>query len=270
MIAEIVKTVLIPGSVEFLLLGLSFGVALLYRGKSAATWGRRWLTFLAAIYLVLALPVVSNVLIAGIEPDIAPLETPANARGARVLAVVGNGVATYAAPNGAIHQMARRTAFAVLEGARLYHLLRPEWVIASGGIPSPASQHQPESVVIRDELVALGVPAERVVLESDSRNTEDQMANIAALSRERHWSPIVVVTTPAHARRVQLLAGRAGMDIVLAASDALRYDDERGGWRNWIPGTDALRGSESAMYEYIAVVYAWVTGGHDRPAVRPT
>lgn len=262
MLAEAVKTLLIPGSLTFLLIALVLGVIMLHAGSTGMRWGRRWLTTLTLSYLVLALPVVANVLIAGLEPEVRPIHSSADVEGARTLVVIGNGVVTYAVGERAIHQFARRTAFAVLEGARLYALFQPEWVIVSGGIPNPDSQQEPESVVIRNELVKIGVPRDRILLESDSRNTAGQLRNVARLVRERNiQEPLVVVTTPAHARRVMLMATEEGLDFVLATADALRYDaGEEAGWRNWVPSVSALRGSESALYEYLAVGYAWIGG----------
>ena len=259
MFAEIVKEFLIPGSITFLLLAVSACVALLYAGRRGATVGRRGLVLLLLLYLVLSIPVVANGLIAGLEPDVPPLHSREAARGARVVAVIGNGAVSYAASSGVVHQFARRTAFAVLEGARLYRLLEPEWVIVSGGIPNPNSQQEPESVIMRDELVRQGVPVERIVLESESTNTSQQLRNIARLVRARQLpEPIVVVTTPAHAARVQLFAAAEDLQVVLSSADELRYDStDTRRWRNWFPSAGALQGSASAMYEYLALVYGW-------------
>jgi uncharacterized SAM-binding protein YcdF (DUF218 family) len=257
-IAEVVKSVLIPGSVQFLLLGLGLGVVLLHAGKAGMRWGRRWLTLLALLYLVLALPLVSNALIAGLEPDYTPIRTKEDARGASVVAVIGNGVVTYASRDRAIQGFARRTAFAVLEAVRIHDLIQPSWMIASGGIPNPSSQTKPESEVMRDELVRLGVPSDRILLESGSRNTAEQTTNIAALLREKGLTgPVVLVTTPAHSRRVLMLAGKEGIDLVLGVADELRYDEGGAGWQVIVPTTGALVGSASAVYEYIAVAHAW-------------
>lgn len=261
MLAEIVKSALVPGSTAFLLLGLAAGVTLLYLGKAGSRLGRRWLTALVLAYVVLALPAVSNALIAGLEPDFPTIVSRDDVRGARALVVLGNGVVTYATREHWIHQFARRTAHAVLEGARLYTLTQPDVVIASGGIADPSSQRAPESEVIRDELVRLGVPRDRILLESASRNTREQMANVAQLARAKSLAgPLVLVTTPAHARRALMLARREGLDIVPSMADTLRYDSEAGGWRNWLPTIAALRGSESAAYEYLAVAYDWLRG----------
>jgi uncharacterized SAM-binding protein YcdF (DUF218 family) len=262
-LADVVKAT-VPGSLMFLCEGLIVGVVLLYRGPRLARWGRRWLTALGLLYGMLGLPAVSNSLIRGLQAGYARLETRSDARGADVIAVIGAGVVSYEADGLVIHEMARRTAFSVLETVRVYQLTHPSWVIASGGIPNPISQAAPESEVIRDELVRLGVPCNRILMDSESRTTEEQIANIARILRERRLpGRLVMVMTPAHTRRIMLLAARQHIDAVPSVTTELRYDGGRQGWRMWIPSVDALRGSESALYEYLAFAKAWVQRRHE-------
>jgi uncharacterized SAM-binding protein YcdF (DUF218 family) len=258
---EFVKSALIPGSLVFQSLGLIVGVSLLYGGPRLTRWARWWLTSLAVLYGLLALPIVSNGLSHSLQAGYARVETSTDGKGADVLAVIGAGVVGYDTDGRIIHEMTRRTAFTVLEAARVYQLTHPSWIIASGGIPDPAFQTTPESEIIRDELVKLGVPCNRILIESESRSTAEQVANITHMLRERRLPPrLIIVMTPAHARRVMLLAARQKINAVPAVATALRYDPGEKGWREWRPSAEALRGSEAAIYEYLAVTYAWLRG----------
>jgi uncharacterized SAM-binding protein YcdF (DUF218 family) len=258
-IAAVVKAALIPGSVSFLLLGLGLGVVLLYARTNAAVWGRTWLAGLLALYWLLSLPVFASVLIQGLQGDYGTIQTTKEAKGARLVFLVGNGTVSYSARGFALDQLTRRTAFCVFEAARLYRLIEPAWIVASGGIADAATQSKPESEMMRDELVRLGVPANRILLESESRSTVQQVANVADMIRLKQLSePMVLVTTPAHIRRVMLLMVRHGLDVVPSVTADLRYDRGQIGWRRWRPSGEALRGSESAMYEYLAFAYAWM------------
>ena len=46
-----------------------------------------------------------------------------------------------------------------------------------------------------------------------------------------------------------------GIDAMPSVTPDLRYDEGRTGWARWWPSMAALRGSESAMYEYLALAY---------------
>jgi hypothetical protein len=59
--------------------------------------------------------------------------TAGDAHGANVLVVVGNGSVHYTAGAFASHQLTRRSTFCAFEAARLYPLIRPDWVVATGG-----------------------------------------------------------------------------------------------------------------------------------------
>jgi uncharacterized SAM-binding protein YcdF (DUF218 family) len=256
-----VKAVFVPGSMAFLLSGVVVGAALLHGGPLAARIGRGVLTALAGGYVLLATPAVSSALVRGLHAGFGSIERPADAGGAPVVVVLGNGAVSHVAGGRALHQLVRRSAYCVLEGARLYELLRPEWIVASGGVADTRGQTRPESEIMRDELAKLGVPSDRVLLESESRSTAEQVAAVARLLREHALGDrTVLVTTPAHARRAMYLAGRVGLVAIPSIASELRYDDGEAGWRRWRPTLAALSGSHSAMYEYLALFYSRLKG----------
>jgi uncharacterized SAM-binding protein YcdF (DUF218 family) len=259
-----VKAALVPGSVPFLLIGLAVGVALLHR-PMRAHWGRRWLTALLIGYVALSLPAVSTALEEGLHPPYAALASAAEARGATAIVVLGNGAVTYGTPGLALDMMTRRTAFNVLEGARLYRLLNAP-VFVSGGIPDGGVNRRSEADIMRDAFVALGVPADRLVLETRSGNTQEQAANLAPLlaSHQR----FVLVTTPLHLRRTLTLFEAKGLRPVPSPSAITYREPDTGRWGLFVPDRNALRGSELIMYEYLALAYGrsrgWL-GARDTP-----
>jgi uncharacterized SAM-binding protein YcdF (DUF218 family) len=260
--AAIVKRYLIPGSTMFLLAGFAIGVVLLNSGPSMQ-WGRIWLTALLALYWLLSLPVIAHALIQSLQHRYGTIRTVEEAAGATVLVVVGNGAVRYTAGDFTIDHLTRRSAFCVFEAARLHRLLNPVWLVATGG--GEAGQHaRTESELMRDELVRFQVPADRILLESTSRTTEEQVANVARLLEQRGLGgPILVVTTGAHMPRVMKLFDGRGIEAIASVTPELRYDDGRRGWRRWYPSAAALRGSESAIYEYLARCYAAVHTTHE-------
>jgi uncharacterized SAM-binding protein YcdF (DUF218 family) len=258
--AAIVKRLLIPGSMTFLIIGLGLGVILLNAGRTVNPWGRVWLTTLFGLYVLLSLPAIAHVLIRNLQQQHGTIHVASDAGGAKVLVVIGNGSVRYATREFAVDQLTRRSAFCVFEAARLYRLIHPDWVIASGGIAGSDPHARPESELMREQLITCGVVAERIVLESTSRTTEEQIANLAQLLDQRGISgSMVIITTAAHIPRVMHLIQARGLNAVPSVTPELRYDDGRTGWRRWCPSFAALRGSESATYEYLALVYSTVT-----------
>ena len=111
------------------------------------------------------------------------------------------------------------TALNVSEAARLYRLLGPRHVIASGGMPPGGAGKRPESEVMREYLVRLGVAAEDIALESASINTTEQAEQVAALLPR--GARVLLVTAPAHMPRAAALFRSRGLDVVPAVSGSL-------------------------------------------------
>src|SRR5436190_356487 len=73
----------------------------------------------------------------------------------------------------------------VLEAARLFELLNSPLVIASGGVIEDDRAAAPESVALQRALIDLGVRPDRIVLESDSKNTRDEVILVKRMLAER-------------------------------------------------------------------------------------
>jgi uncharacterized SAM-binding protein YcdF (DUF218 family) len=263
-VAAIVKRFFIPGSMTFLIVGFAVGVGLLNFGGRPLQWGRVWLTSLLGLYWLLSLPVTAHALIQHLRHRYGTIATGQDTASARILVVVGNGAVHYRAGDLRIDQLTRRSAFCVFEAARLYRLIDPAWLVATGGDAETDEHAKTEAELIRDELVRFQVPANRILLESTSRTTEEQVKNVARLL-EHHAldAPILVVTTGAHMPRVMKMFDNQRIKAIASVTPELRYDDERTAWRRWYPSAAALRGSESAIYEYLARGYAAVQSVRD-------
>jgi uncharacterized SAM-binding protein YcdF (DUF218 family) len=256
-LASFVKQWLVPGTMPFLLLGLLAGGLLLNAGPAFLPAARAWLTAIAVLYWLLSLPAVAAVLINGQGRDYHSIIRPEDAAGSKVLVVVGNGSVHYSDGTHSVDFLTRRSVFCVFEAARLYQMFLPDRVIATGGDAGGWPGARPEAELIRELAVACGVPCDAIIVESGSRTTAEQVANvIELLSQHAIDGPIVVVTTSAHMPRVAGLFTDRGVRIVPAITPELRYDEGRTGWRRWWPSMAALTGSASAMYELMARVYA--------------
>ena len=243
-LSDLVKTT-VPGSVEFLLLGVVVGLLLLSSTR-LAVWGRRWLAFLVIVYLALATPLVSTWLQRPVSPRVMDR---ADAQGARVVVVLGNGIVTYTDGTRMVAAPSRRTAYNVLEGARLFALLDGPTVIVSGGIVDPESQLQSEADLMGEYLVRLGVPRDHLRIEASSTNTYEQSERVLAMVGR--GTPVVVVTTPIHMPRTIELFGSRGLRPIASASP-LDYMPEGSRLNMLLPNPSSLGASELALYEYLA------------------
>jgi uncharacterized SAM-binding protein YcdF (DUF218 family) len=263
--ADVVKG-FVPGSMALLVLGVLVGVAGLYV-RRLERWARRWLVALCLFYLALGIPVVSQLLERGTRPSYRPIATAADARAATAVVVLGNGIVSYEYEGLAVESLTRRTAFNAIEGARLYRLLRPSVVIASGGLANPEQFRRSEAEAIRDVLIRLGVPREVVVIEPGSSNTAEQAERVAPLLRDH--PRFALITSPIHMPRAVALFRSRGLNPTPAPS----HIDYTGGLQDsmlrFVPSANALRASELSMYEYLGMTYArsrgWLDPARDAP-----
>jgi len=115
--------------------------------------------------------------------------------------------------------------------ARLDHaveLFRQEiapLVITLGG-GSDREVGMTEGGVGRDYLLANGVPYDQIVAETESVDTEQQVAKLAQIARARHLNSIVVVSDGTHLFRIRKLCQDAGLIVYTSPRPALGHIDD--------------------------------------------
>jgi uncharacterized SAM-binding protein YcdF (DUF218 family) len=102
----------------------------------------------------------------------------------------------------------------------------------------------------------LGVQAEFLALEDRSENTEAQAANVAAVVGQEK---IILVTSASHMRRAVALFKKAGLDPLPAPVD-YQMDSRGVSARDLLPSTSNLIKVESALHEYLGLVWGRVRG----------
>lgn len=264
--AESFKLFLVPGSVQFLAVGLVLGVGLLYGGPRLQRWGRRWLTGLVPSYLLLCTPAGADLVSAPLAWRYLPVDTAAQVAGLDTVVAITTGSWVYKARGLEVAEMGRFSSFNALETARVYRLMGSPTVIVSGGMVVDGLQRSAESEVMADGLVRLGVPRDRLLLETRSHNTREQAANTAELLRKRGTKRFVLVTASEHMPRTLSAFRARGLDPI-ASPSSLRVTTPPGLLYRLRPTLGAFLQSDRACYEYFAVAYYWTRGllGADKP-----
>jgi len=112
----------------------------------------------------------------------------------------------------------------VVAAAALFAAGAAPQLITTGGVTGRA--HRAEAEVLRDELVAAGVPRDAITVEDRAQTTADNARFTAALVAPgaRVW----LVTQPFHAKRAEHLFRGAGLDAkAWHIVDSLEYRDHR-------------------------------------------
>ena len=254
---DLLKELLRPASISCVLALLAPGVALLF-APSLARWGRRWIAAVFIFYAVLSSEAGASLMARTLRGPYRPLASAAEARGARVVVVLGSGSTNLRGAGRQLSLVNMQAGLRVLEAARLFELLDGPWVIASGGVTEHDEAAAPESVALRRALIDAGVRPDRIVLESESKNTRDEAVLIKRMLDERGLTDFVLVTSPLHMRRSLLAFEQQGMHPIPSPSPLTPECSSRD--NPLMPSDRWLMIGDAVIYEWLARGYYWSRG----------
>jgi uncharacterized SAM-binding protein YcdF (DUF218 family) len=102
--------------------------------------------------------------------------------------------------------------------------LAPVIVTLGGG--SDKDSGMTEGGVGRDYLLANGVPFEKIIAETESIDTEQQVQRLAEIAGSEHFRRIIVVSDGTHLFRIALLCRRAGLTVYTSPRAPLGHIDD--------------------------------------------
>jgi len=130
--------------------------------------------------------------------------------------------------------------------ARLFKLNVAPRIILSGG---PEEGPWSEAAAMRVFLIDLGVPSDKIVLESRSINTIGNIREVKAIVGA---AQVALVTSGYHMPRAMRLARVAGLKAQAFPTDWRGLPEERQPWIAMLPSIDATMDSWIALKEHIA------------------
>jgi uncharacterized SAM-binding protein YcdF (DUF218 family) len=112
---------------------------------------------------------------------------------------------------------------------------------------------------MRAELVARGIPDDKIWVESVSPDTHEQAIRLSDLLRGQGIDSFVLVTSPSHMRRALGAFAAMGMHPIPSAAVAARR--ARGLEPSiFLPSADGLDSSQAAAREVLALIYYSLRG----------
>jgi uncharacterized SAM-binding protein YcdF (DUF218 family) len=205
------------------------------RPHSAAA--RRFLVFVAVAYTLASLHPVDRLVVRILSIGLHPLAATDVPSGRTVVVLLGSG--SFTARDWAGRKFTIVDAIGatrLLEAARVYQLVAPEWIISSGGFLSTDDVGYSVGDVMRDDLIRLGVPGERILVEGGAKNTREEAVTIERMLRPLHPDHVVLVTSDVHMRRSVGAFRAVGVETIPAiAFDAFSALP----WSLWILPSDA-------------------------------
>jgi uncharacterized SAM-binding protein YcdF (DUF218 family) len=244
------KELVIPGSIPFLLLSLIPGTLLLFRKRDAGRIGKIWLSAVVALYWVLATPITALTLIDLFSPDVPPVMSQADARGATAIVLLGAGMEVHRSRGGSYGAPTRGGSMRVLEAARLHTLLGGVPIVATGGLGS--SQYS-EAGLMAYQLEQLGIPADKIIKEEKSTNTRDHALLVPPLLKQHGIEQFVLVTSQQHIARALAAFRAVGANPIPSTPET--YVPRGEFLEMYLPSRVGLYESERMIYDLAGWVY---------------
>jgi uncharacterized SAM-binding protein YcdF (DUF218 family) len=135
-------------------------------------------------------------------------------------------------------------------------------VIFTGGAGIYSNAPKPEGEVLKEQLGALGLAADRVIIESRSVNTWENAVLSKPLAQPRPGETWLLVTSAWHMPRSVGIFRKAGWTVT-----AYPVDFRTAGWQDQTRGfssvSDGLRRTEVALREWLGLLVYRLTGKSD-------
>ena len=244
------KDFIVPGSIPFLIVALLPGVLLLFRKKDGGRAGKTWVTALVLLYWILSTPLTAVALVDLFSPNLPPVMSKADARGATAIVLLGAGMDLHRSRGDSYGAPTRDGSLRVLEAARLHRLLGGVPIIASGGLGS--SQYS-EAGLMAHQLEQIGVAAGNIIKEEKSTNTREHAMFVPPLLKQQGIEQFVLVTSQQHIARALGAFRAVGTNPVPSTPDV--YVPRNRPLEMYLPSRVALYASERMMYDLMGWAY---------------
>jgi uncharacterized SAM-binding protein YcdF (DUF218 family) len=137
--------------------------------------------------------------------------------------------------------------------------IAPTIITLGGG--SDKDSGKTEGGVGRDYLLANGVPYDKIIAETESVDTEQQVERLSEIAAREHFHHIVVVSDGTHLFRIELLCERAGLKVYTSPRATLGHiDDLDAAHRVW---HEMLSYTALRFDLHISWLHRWLEGKAD-------
>lgn len=175
---------------------------------------------------------------------------PAALRRCEAVAVMGGGVRP--GPRLGEVRLSGSSTLRALEALRLWRRLGLPIVLSGSAV---WGQGPPSAELMAGLLAGLGVPRDRLITETRSRNTYQNGLRTRGIARRRGWNTLCAVTSAYHLPRTVAVFAELGLDAVPVPADFRAPGGGGPGWLGLVPTIGHLEASAAALHEYVGLLY---------------
>ena len=213
-----------------------------------------WWAILAGtlVFVVLSLRPVGDLLVYSLEHRYSP--PPQELLDSVDLVVVLGGGMYLSGGLRADNELRGPASSRLYNGVRAFQKSGADLIAFCGGHPRPDSQS--EANVMKKMAMALGIPENKILAETQSHNTMENLAHLAELLPAGNARRIGLVTSAAHMHRSEKVCkSQFPQDTIILIPVNYLYDPMVWELKSFIPSVWALEESTVALHEWIGVVW---------------
>ncbi|MFZ1530423.1 MAG: YdcF family protein [Ferruginibacter sp.] len=148
-----------------------------------------------------------------------------------------------------------------IQAVELYKTGHIKKLMISGGSGSLFKQQYKEADFVKQEFMKMGVPAEDIITENQSRNTFENARNSKLILDSMQLpGPYLLITSAMHMKRSKAVFKKAGLAIVPYPANFAEIDNPVGFADAIIPTEDAFDGWEKLLREMVGLWVYKLTG----------
>jgi uncharacterized SAM-binding protein YcdF (DUF218 family) len=236
-----------PGVIKYLILPSSLIIifsivgSLLLLTKRARRFSILILAMTGTLYIVFGSGPVSLGLLGNLENQHPSLRLIGRARNVDTIVVLA-GHAKTNRDRPISSEVNSASAFRAIEALRIFRIIPEVEILVSGAKDTPE--------IIKKLLIALGAPADKILLEDDSADTYMSALNLKETLGAR---PFILVTSAGHMPRAIGVFRKMGLKPIPAPTDYKVTKTRRA--IGYVPSPTHLEYSDLAVYEYLGIFW---------------
>ncbi|MBX2847884.1 MAG: YdcF family protein [Acidiferrobacterales bacterium] len=245
-IIKIISALIYPAGLIVVLICLGFVGRVFFKGalKNLAS-GCYFLAVLC--FLIFSNPIVATWLAKSLESQY-PQVALRNIEEHDVAIVLGGGLRIPLPP--AKHSQLTSGSDRYWYAVRLFRAGKASQVILTGGNVYQQEGYQGEAHYASQLIQEWGIPGSLILLDEDSRTTEQNRDNVARLLAQGKFESALLVTSALHMPRAYTLFKNLPIKLTPASADVIVRDSHAPEVFRWLPSASALRLSTVALHEY--------------------
>jgi uncharacterized SAM-binding protein YcdF (DUF218 family) len=215
MIKSIIQYTMTPSGIIALCFVLSFPFMVVGKriGKYLLLIGMLLIGII--VYFAFATSPVSMALLGRLENRYSPLLDTKGVGGAQTIVLL-TGAAWHDPQVPSTSQVGETTACRLAEAVRLFHLIPGAKLMVSGGSLDFKRGDKPVSEIVGDMANSMGIPRERILLETQSTTTYENCVEVQKILGDK---PFILVTSASHLPRAIAVFEKLGVSPIPAPAD---------------------------------------------------